>query len=385
MHPILALFRRNEWANQKLLDFCAQQPAEVAAAPAEGDVYGGIDAQFTHMVSAETGYLPWITGRRREDRISGDTPLRLEELREPMRWAGTQWPEALDFDRDPEEVFQVQRRSGQSAMTDWLALLQLLHHGDDHRNQVATVLSRHGVEPPDLDCWAFLPAPSPLAFWSRRQAHETAIHRADVESALRVRPVYPKEFAADGIDELLLGAFAAAAGSEGADSGDGRTGRRDAVLRRAFAHHIWATTKMLERCVEMTDDQLGLTAPGTFGSILDTLDHLVSSDRSYLSRLQGHGRQPPLNAGEIGPLLEHFSRSAEGWLEYLDSQPDFAVLIPLRTGGEAPAWVVVMQAVHHGNDHRTHIGTALMHNGLDTPDLDPWSYALASHALEVPG
>ena len=24
MHPMLALFRRNEWANQRLLDFCAQ-------------------------------------------------------------------------------------------------------------------------------------------------------------------------------------------------------------------------------------------------------------------------------------------------------------------------------------------------------------------------
>ena len=31
--------------------------------------------------------------------------------------------------------------------------------------------------PPDLQCWTFLTAPSPLAFWSRRQAHETAIHR----------------------------------------------------------------------------------------------------------------------------------------------------------------------------------------------------------------
>ena len=36
---------------------------------------------------------------------------------------------------------------------------------------------------PGLNCWAFLPAPSPLAFWARRQAHETAIHRADAEQA----------------------------------------------------------------------------------------------------------------------------------------------------------------------------------------------------------
>src|SRR5579859_3729716 len=35
---------------------------------------------------------------------------------------------------------------------------------------------------PDLVCWTFLPAPSPLAFWARRQAHETAIHRVDAES-----------------------------------------------------------------------------------------------------------------------------------------------------------------------------------------------------------
>ena len=34
-----------------------------------------------------------------------------------------------------------------------------------------------------MRCFAFLPAPSPLAFWARRQAHETGIHRADVESA----------------------------------------------------------------------------------------------------------------------------------------------------------------------------------------------------------
>ena len=48
-------------------------------------------------------------------------------------------------------------------------------------------------------------APSSLAFWARRQAHETAIHRADAESASGVRPEYEPEFAADGIDELIMG------------------------------------------------------------------------------------------------------------------------------------------------------------------------------------
>ena len=58
--------------------------------------------------------------------------------------------------------------------------------------------------PPDLECWTFLRAPSPLAMWARRQAHETAIHRVDAELAAGV-DLTPcsAPFAADGVSELL--------------------------------------------------------------------------------------------------------------------------------------------------------------------------------------
>jgi uncharacterized protein (TIGR03083 family) len=58
---------------------------------------------------------------------------------------------------------------------------------------------------PALECATFMAAPSALAFWARRQAHETAIHRADAESAAGTTPEYQAEFAADGIDELIMG------------------------------------------------------------------------------------------------------------------------------------------------------------------------------------
>jgi len=58
---------------------------------------------------------------------------------------------------------------------------------------------------PALEFATFMAAPSALAFWARRQAHETAIHRADAESAAGTTPEYPAEFAADGIDELIMG------------------------------------------------------------------------------------------------------------------------------------------------------------------------------------
>jgi uncharacterized protein (TIGR03083 family) len=58
---------------------------------------------------------------------------------------------------------------------------------------------------PALECATFMDAPSPLAFWARRQAHETAIHRADAESASGALPDYAPDFATDGIDELIMG------------------------------------------------------------------------------------------------------------------------------------------------------------------------------------
>jgi len=59
--------------------------------------------------------------------------------------------------------------------------------------------------PPDLDCFTFLPADSPLHFWARRQAHETAVHRADAEAAAGDVTPFDAAFAQDGIAELLLG------------------------------------------------------------------------------------------------------------------------------------------------------------------------------------
>ena len=74
-----------------------------------------------------------------------------------------------------------------------------------HRELVDTLRAAD----PATACWTFLRAPSPLAFWARRQAHETAIHRADVTLAGGGPvPAWDPAFAADGIDELLRGFFA---------------------------------------------------------------------------------------------------------------------------------------------------------------------------------
>lgn len=58
---------------------------------------------------------------------------------------------------------------------------------------------------PDTACFQFLSAPSPLAFWARRQAHELAVHRADADAAAGRTSRYSPAFAADGVAELIDG------------------------------------------------------------------------------------------------------------------------------------------------------------------------------------
>jgi len=63
---------------------------------------------------------------------------------------------------------------------------------------------------PDLSMWAW-GADQHVRFWSRRQLHETLMHRIDVEMALGLTPYVETNVAADAIDEFLANVHHAAA------------------------------------------------------------------------------------------------------------------------------------------------------------------------------
>lgn len=58
------------------------------------------------------------------------------------------------------------------------------------------------------------------------------------------------------------------------------------LLTDAFAHHIWATERLIDACLDLTPEQLEASAPGTYGSILATFRRLVGSDAWYLGFLR---------------------------------------------------------------------------------------------------
>ncbi|MDZ7886630.1 MAG: maleylpyruvate isomerase family mycothiol-dependent enzyme [Mycobacterium sp.] len=55
----------------------------------------------------------------------------------------------------------------------------------------------------DEPCWNFGPKPRLAGWWIRRQAHEHAIHRLDLEAAFGTMPTFAAAFAADGVDEVI--------------------------------------------------------------------------------------------------------------------------------------------------------------------------------------
>jgi uncharacterized protein (TIGR03083 family) len=119
----------------------------------------------------------------------------LRHLGHVHRWAGRFVTERLqDAVPEPSEAEILAGDPPDGQLLDWFR--------DGH----ATLVDVLRAAPADLSCWTFLPAPSPLAFWARRQAHETVIHRVDAELAACGAVTSPDAaFAADGIDELIVG------------------------------------------------------------------------------------------------------------------------------------------------------------------------------------
>src|SRR5215210_4615824 len=71
------------------------------------------------------------------------------------------------------------------------------------------------------------------------------------------------------------------------------------VLTALFAHNTWANLKLLDFCARLSDAQLDATAIGCFGSIRDTVVHIVGAEVSYVVRVNGKLPPQPFSRGEF--------------------------------------------------------------------------------------
>ena len=160
------------------------------------------------------------------------------------------------------------------------------------------------------------------------------------------------------------------------------------ILADAFGHHVWATIQLLDACLALTDEQLATAVPGTYGSILDTMRHLVGSDAQYLSLLSGGQvseiEEDSMSLAELRPVMV-----ANGpiWDTVLaqDIDPDLVVARTRDDGTDslAPMGIRLAQAIHHGTDHRSQVCTALTSLAIEPPAIDAWDFAEQGGRLSV--
>jgi uncharacterized damage-inducible protein DinB len=152
------------------------------------------------------------------------------------------------------------------------------------------------------------------------------------------------------------------------------------ALTDAFDHHSWATLKIIDACAALTPDQLASEVPGTYGSILATLRHLVGADVSYLFVLSGRGvKEIDEDALDVAGLRAAMAPNGAAWSALLAKKidPDEIVVRHRDDGSEshAPRGLRLAQVIHHGSDHRSQICTALTNLGIEPPSIDVWDFA----------
>jgi uncharacterized damage-inducible protein DinB len=152
------------------------------------------------------------------------------------------------------------------------------------------------------------------------------------------------------------------------------------VLEDAFGHHVWATLRVVDVCIALTPEQLGIAVQGTYGPILETVRHLVGADASYLFATTGGSTtlidEDRMDLPELRAAMESHGPAWSGLLAQ-DLDPD-AITVRLRDDGSethAPMGIRLAQALHHGTDHRSQICTTLTTLGIEPPAIDVWDYA----------
>jgi uncharacterized damage-inducible protein DinB len=147
----------------------------------------------------------------------------------------------------------------------------------------------------------------------------------------------------------------------------------DLVLR----HNAWANRYLLEFCSRLDKEALDRVTAGTYGTLLETLQHIVSGEQWYIELLCGEKIGETIDERVPRPfdeLIGIATRTGERATQLAATDDaDRAVIVD---GESRTAGVVYAQLVHHGNEHRGQVKSILGANGIEPPGVSAWGYAM---------
>ena len=150
-----------------------------------------------------------------------------------------------------------------------------------------------------------------------------------------------------------------------------------------YRQNEWANLMLIDACRTLSDEQLDATAVGTFGSIRDTLRHIVSAEGGYAHEL---GSEPARRLRRDDPwpdfdaLADIASAAADALVAAGDTAPDRIIRVGPEGGEQydVEAAVILIQAFHHSTEHRSQILTILTMLGVEPPEPSGWDWGLAT-------
>jgi uncharacterized damage-inducible protein DinB len=152
-----------------------------------------------------------------------------------------------------------------------------------------------------------------------------------------------------------------------------------AVLRELYDYNYWARDQQLAVCGTLSNEQLTRPLGASFGSLRDTLKHLLGAEWVWKERF--NGRNPRgvswLKETEALEAIRARWQSVEADMRlYLASLPPPALNAPLtyqNLQGETwtyPLWQCLVHLANHGTYHRGQVTMAVRQLGATPPAID---------------
>ena len=132
-----------------------------------------------------------------------------------------------------------------------------------------------------------------------------------------------------------------------------------------FTYNLWANLRLLDTCAHLSDAQLDATMTGTFGNVRETLVHLFASEEGYARHWHFTGAPPTPRLKELttfpgfDELRQRAERSGKELIAVAERGELNQILYLDEGTYEAPVFIVLIQAINHGIDHRSQIATLL--------------------------
>lgn len=147
------LLRHNLWANLRLLECCAQLTEEQLSASSVGG-YGAIRETWLHIVMAEQSYFWRISTGQPYPRSGDALPPTIADMMASLRATGSgliEWASQIQAD----DMVQINWDGTPRDVPKTIILAQAVNHATEHRAQIMATLTQLGIEPPELDGWAY--------------------------------------------------------------------------------------------------------------------------------------------------------------------------------------------------------------------------------------